>query len=92
MIDLGSLSDKGIDISGFPSHESVAFNMGKDSVEQKGRFVGVDQGPTSRSDVAHLYNFKNIRNTAEIPLLMQAVLNGAEQAGYTDGIIFFNYK
>jgi len=92
MIDFGSLSDKGVDISGFPSHESVAFNMGKDSVEQKGRFVGVDQGPTSRSDVVHLYNFKNIRNTAELPLLMQAVLNGAEQAGYTDGIIFLNYK
>ena len=66
--------------------------MGKDSVEQKGRFVGVYQGPTSRSDVVHLYNFKKIRNTAEIPLLMQAVLNGAEQAGYTDGILFLNYK
>ena len=92
MVDFGSLSDKGVDISGFPSHESVAFNMGKDSVQQKRRFVGVDQGPTSKSDVVHLYNFKNIRNTAEIPLLMQAVLNGAEQAGYTDGIIFLNYK
>jgi hypothetical protein len=67
-------------------------NMGKDSVEQKGGFVGVDPGPTSRSDVVHLYNFKNIRNTAEIPLLIQAVLNVAEQAGYTDGIIFLNYK
>jgi hypothetical protein len=38
--------------------------MGKDSVEQKDRFVGVDRSPTSRSDVVHLYNFKNIRNTA----------------------------
>jgi hypothetical protein len=92
MIDFGSLLDKGVDISGFPSHESVAFNMGKDSVEQKKRFVGFDQGPTSISDVVHLYNFKNIRNTAEKPLLMQAVLNGAEQEGYTDGIIFLNYK
>ena len=42
MIDFGSLSDKGIDISDFPSHESVAFNMGKDSVEQKGKFIGID--------------------------------------------------
>nr|WPV76403.1 hypothetical protein [Naviculales sp.] len=47
MIDFGSLSDKGIDISGFPSHESVAFNMGKDSVDQKGKFIGMDQGPAS---------------------------------------------
>lgn len=35
MIDSGSLSDKGIDISGYPSHDNVAFNMGKDSVDQK---------------------------------------------------------
>jgi len=61
MIDFGSLSDIGIDTSGFPSHESVAFNMGKDSVDQKGRFVGLDKGPKSRSDVLHLYNFQNIQ-------------------------------
>jgi hypothetical protein len=45
MIDFGSLSNKGIDISGFPSHESVAFNMGKDSVDEKGKFIGIDRGP-----------------------------------------------
>ena len=92
MIDFGSLSDIGIDTSGFPSHESVAFNMGKDSVDQKGRFVGFDKGPSSMTEVVHLYNFQNIRNRSEIPLLMQAVLNGAEQAGYTDGILFLNYE
>jgi len=92
MIDFGSLSDKGIDISGFPSHESVAFNMGKDSVDQKRKFIGMDQGPASMEEVVHLYNFENIRNRTETPLLMQAVLNGAEQAGYMNGIIFFNYK
>ena len=36
--------------------------------------------------------FKNIRNNAEKPFLVQAVLNGAEQAGYTDGILFLNYE
>lgn len=92
MIDFESLSDKGIDISNFPSHESVAFNMGKDSVDQKGKFIGMDQGPASMAEVVHLYNFENIRNRTETPLLMQAVLNGAEQAGYVDGIIFLNYK
>ena len=92
MIDFGSLSDKGIYISGFPSHESVAFNMGKDSVDQKGKFIDMDQGPTSIEEVVHLYNFENIRNRTEIPILMQAVLNGAEQAGYMDGIIFLNYE
>ena len=92
MIDFGSLSDKGIDISGFPSHESVAFNMGKDGINQKGKFIGMDQGPASMEEVVHLYNFENIRNRTDIRLLMQAVLNGAEQAGYMDGIIFLNYE
>lgn len=92
MIDFEILSDKGIDISGFPSHESVAFNMGKDSVKQKERFIGMDKGPASRGEVVHLYNFENIRNRAETSLLMQAVLNGAEQVGYMDGIIFLNYE
>lgn len=92
MIDFGSLSYKGIDISGFLSHESVTFNMGNDSVDQKERFIGMDQGPSSIEEVVHLYNFENIRNKAETPLFMQAVLNGAEQAGYMDGIIFLNYE
>ena len=92
MIDFASLADKGIDTSGFPNHESVAFNMGKDSVFQKERFIGFNKGPESRDDVLHLYNFKNIRNNAEKPFLVQAVLNGAEQAGYTDGILFLNYE
>ena len=66
--------------------------MGKDSVAQKGKFIGVDRGPKSKDDVVHLYNFQNIRNNAEKPLLVQAVLNGAEQAGYMDGILFLNYQ
>jgi hypothetical protein len=88
MIDFGSLSDKGIEISGFP----VAFNMGKDSVAQKGKFIGMDQGPASMEEVVHLYNFENIRNRTERPLLIEVVLNGAKQAGYMDGIIFLNYE
>ena len=66
--------------------------MGKDSVDQKRRFIGMDQGPASMEEVVHLYNFENIRNRTETPLLMQAVLNGAEQSGYMDGIIFLNYE
>ena len=92
IIDFGSLSDKGIDIFGFLSHESVAFNMGKDSVDQKGKFIGMDEGPASMEEVVHLYNFGNIRNRTETLLLMQVVLNGAEQAGYMNGIIFLNYE
>ena len=92
MIDFVSLSDKGINISGFPNHKIVAFNMENDSGDQKGKYIGKDQGPASIGEVVHLYNFENIRNRTEIQLLMQAVLNGAEQAGYMDGIIFLNYE
>ena len=36
MIDFQALADtKGINVKHFPSHESVAFNMGKDSVKHK---------------------------------------------------------
>lgn len=92
MIDFGSLADQGINVANFPTHEEVAFKMGKDSVGQKERFLGLEKGPQSLDDVLHLYNFKNIRNPDEIPGLMQAVLNGAEQAGYTDGVRFLNYE
>ena len=92
MIDFGSLEDEGIDISGFLSHADVAYNMGRDSVKQKERFVGFDQGPKSKQDVLHLYDFKKIRNPDQKPSLVQAVLNGAENAGYQEGIAFLNYE
>ena len=92
MIDFGSLSAKGIDISDFPSPESVAFNMGKKSIEQKKRFVGLGKGPASMEEVVHLYNFEKIRNRDEVPFLMQAVFNGAESKNYTNGVIFLNYE
>lgn len=91
MIDFQSLANKGINISGFPSHESVAFNMGKESINQKDMFVGLNKGPTSREDVLHLFNFEAIQNRAEVPVLVQAVLNGAEQQGYTNNLMFLNY-
>ena len=92
MIDFESLSDQGRDVSTFPSHESVAFNMGNNSVKQKRRYIGLDQVPASMGEVVHLYNFAKIRNRSETPLLMQAVLKGAEKAGYTEGIIFLNHE
>jgi hypothetical protein len=38
MIDFKTLLDQGRQISHFPSHETVAFNMGKDSIKQKRNF------------------------------------------------------
>jgi hypothetical protein len=66
--------------------------MGKDSVDQKGKFIGMDQGPASMEEVVHLYNFDKIRNSLEKPSLVSAVLNGAEDAGCGDNIAFINFE
>ena len=66
--------------------------MGKDSVDQKGNLILMNQGPVSIGEVVHLYSFENIGNRIETPLLMQTILNAVEQAGYMDGIIFLNYE
>ena len=94
MIDFQSLADEGREISYFPDHKSVAFTMGKKSVQQKNRFIGVEQGPKSPADVLHVFNFENIRNSDEKLSLVEAVLNGAEQEGWTDtdGMYFLNYN
>ena len=39
MIDFESLSNKDIDISGFPSHETTALNAEKDTIDQKEKFI-----------------------------------------------------
>lgn len=41
-----------------------------------------------KSGVIHLINFNNIENKTEITVLIQAVLNGVEQQGTTEGFIF----
>jgi len=65
MIHLRGLSDKGVDISSSSSQESVALNIGKDSIDQKERFIGMNQDLTSMYEALRLYNFKNIRNSTE---------------------------
>jgi len=92
MIDFESLEEEGRDISGFPSHIEVAYDMGKESAKQKKTFIGKDQGPKSTNEVLHLVNFDKIRDPSEKPSLISAVLDGAEDAGCVDGIVFINYK
>ena len=64
----------------------------KYDVDRKGKFIGTDQGPASMGEVVPLYNFENIRNRTETTFLIQAAINGAEQRGYMDSIIFLNDK
>ena len=88
----GVLAKDGIDISRIPDDETIAFRMGKNSVNQKRRFFNKNEVPTCMEDVVHVYNFEKIQDKTETPVLIQAVLNGAQQNGYTDGIIFLNYE
>lgn len=62
--------EKGLEVGHFPSHESVAFNMGIDSVGQKTKHIPRDETgmliqqpgfPYAESDVIHLFNFRAIK-------------------------------
>ena len=90
MIDFNQLAiDKNTDVSYFPTHESVAFNMGKDSFDQKSRFVGLTNGPNSPDEVYHVYNFDKMLNSTEKPFLVQAVVNANEMMGSKPNQSFF---
>lgn len=93
MEDFSSLEEeKGIDISHFPSHEYVAWQMGIDSVKQKEKHLGLEDGPTSSDEVIHLYDFDNIKNRNEVPRLLQSLINGIEtEGGSLDSARFLNY-
>lgn len=92
MIDFRSLTDQGKDISSFPSHETVAYRIGRGIPGQKERFIGLPQGPESVDEVLHLVDFDRIRDPREKPSLVSAVLNGAEDAGCGDNIAFINFE
>lgn len=91
-IDFKSLEEQGKDISYFPSHEQVAYNIGKSIPEQKKNYVGQPNGVESTEEVLHVVNFDRIRDPQEKPALVSAVLNGAEDAGGGENIVFLNYK
>ena len=94
MIDFNSLKEQGKDITYFPSHEQVAYNMGAEIPKQKRRFLNKPGGPSPQSpdEVLHLINFDKIRNPSEKPGLINAVLQGAEDNGSALHINFINYE
>lgn len=92
MIDFQSLADEGKDISGYPTHATVAYNMGQGIPKQKKHYIGIMQGPKAATEVLHLVNFDKIRNSLEKPSLRSAVLKGAKDAGSCENIIFINFK
>lgn len=92
MIDFETLKEKGIDISNFPKHNKVAFQMGVDSMIQKEKFVGLIDGPKYASDFVHLISFDSIKNGLEKADLVKGVLQRAEVSADDNGFIFINHK
>ena len=92
-IDFQDLADKkGIDVSNFPSLETVAYNMGKKIPPQKEEFCGLPGGPKSPDNVLHVVNLSLIRDSNQKQNMIDRVLKGAEQkSDNTVGIYFLNY-
>ena len=92
-IDFQDLVDKkGIDISNFPSLETVAYNMGKKIPPQKEEFCGLPGGPKSPDNVLHVVNLDLIRDSNQKQNMIDRVLKGAEdKSDNTVGIYFLNY-
>jgi len=92
-IDFQDLADKkGIDVSNFPSLETVAYNMGKKIPPQKEDFCGLPSGPKSPENVLHVVNLDLIRDSNQKQNMIDSVLKGAEDKGSnTSGIYFLNY-
>jgi hypothetical protein len=66
--------------------------MGQKIAKQKKHFVGLTQGSKSANELLHLVNFDKIRNSLEKSSLVNAVLSGAEDAGYIENILFINFE
>ena len=92
-IDFQDLADnKGIDISNFPSLETVAYNMGKKIPSQKEEFCGLTGSPKSPENVLHVVNLDLIRDSNQKQNMIDSVLKGAEnKSDNTAGIYFLNY-
>lgn len=92
-IDFQYLADnKGIDVSNFPSLETVAYNMGKKIPPQKEEFCGLPGGPKSPENVLHVVNLDLIRDFNQKQNMIDSVLKGAEdKSDNTAGIYFLNY-
>ena len=83
---------KGIDVSNFPSLETVAYNMGKKIPPQKEEFCGLPGGPKSPDNVLHVVNLGLIRDSNQKQNMIDRVLKGAEEkSDNTVGIYFLNY-
>ncbi|MFT4612862.1 MAG: hypothetical protein ACI9OT_002253 [Gammaproteobacteria bacterium] len=69
----------------------MAYKMGQKIVQQKHRFVGLENGPVSPQNVGHIVDLCYVPNN-EKTIVQQNILNGARDSGSDTGIIFINDK
>ncbi len=77
-IDFQYLADnERIDVSNFPSLETVTYNMVRKITLQKERFCGLADGPINPENVLHVVNLDLIRDSNQKQNMIDSVLKGA---------------
>ena len=69
----------------------MSYKIGQKIVDQKNRFVGIDDGPISSKNVGHVVDLCYVP-TDEKPIVMKKIMGGAASRGSNENIIFFNDK
>ena len=69
--------------------ETMAYNIGKKSLNQKQIFCGLDQGPKTSENVLHIVDLAYVPSH-EKDIVKEYCLKGAEDAGGSEGILFLN--
>jgi hypothetical protein len=71
------------------SLEDMAYKIGQNIVNQKHRFVGLENGPVSSENVGHMVDLCYVPGN-EKAIVRQTILQGARDKGSDAGIVFLN--
>jgi len=71
------------------SLEDMAYKIGQNIVNQKHRFVGLENGPVSSENVGHIVDLCYVPGN-EKAIVRQTILQGARDKGSDAGIVFLN--
>ena len=67
----------------------MSYKIGQKIVDQKHRFVGLENGPVSSENVGHIVDLCYLPSS-EKAIVKQNVLQGARDKGSDAGIVFLN--
>lgn len=69
--------------------EEMSYKIGQKIVEQKDRFVGLENGPVSSKNVCHIVDLCYVPNH-EKTIVRENILQGAREERSDEGIVFLN--